>query len=91
MIVAVFKEQRHDHALEEVWLEYFPTASVGHPANDVMKLLLGQDSIQLDWKLLHANGTFKTPLLRGRVIFFRVLFLGHGAKVTVLVKGVGFA
>ena len=55
VVVAVLKEKRHYQAFKHAGLDYFPGSSVGHPANDILKLFLGQDRIEFDWELLNTN------------------------------------
>ena len=57
MVVAVLEKERHDQRLEQIGFEDFPGASVWHPANDVGKLLLAQNGVEFDGKLLHSDGT----------------------------------
>lgn len=60
-------------------------AYMRHPCDDIAKLLLSEDSIELDWKLLHPNWGLQTSaaLCCGRVA---VVVFGNGRKVTVLVQ-----
>ena len=58
MVVTVLEEQRHHQRLEHVRLEYLPRTPVGHPGDNVVELLLGQNGVKLDWKLLHSNRCF---------------------------------
>ncbi len=86
MVIAVLKEERHDHALKEVGLEYLPGAAMWHPGNDVVEFLLRENRVQLDGKLLHADGTLQTVAVVVVALFFCLGLFGHVTEVTVLVK-----
>ena len=97
MVVAVLEEERHHHALEEIGLEDFQTASMWHPRDDVMKLFLGEDGVEFDGEFLDANGALEVPSVvaaatataaassRGIVVTGVGLFR-HVAEVTVFVE-----
>jgi len=101
VVVAVLEEERHHHALEEIGLEDFPTASMWHPRDDVMKLFLGEDGVEFDGEFLDANGALEVPSVvaaatataaassRGIVVTGVGLFR-HVAEVTVFVEGAWF-
>ena len=59
MVVAVLEKEWHDERLKQIRLENFPGTPVGHPRDNVSKLLLGQDSVELDRELLHTDRSFQ--------------------------------
>mmetsp|Transcript_18026 Transcript_18026/g.29130 ORF Transcript_18026/g.29130 Transcript_18026/m.29130 type:complete len:266 (+) Transcript_18026:182-979(+) len=55
MVVAVLEKERHHQGLKEIRFQYLPRSSMGHPGDDILKLLLGQNGVQFDGKLLDTN------------------------------------
>jgi hypothetical protein len=63
---------------------------MGHPTDDVLELFLRQNGVQLDWKLLYSDGTFRVS---AAVLCWRwnfgaklVVVFGHMAKIPILVQ-----
>lgn len=66
MIVAVFEEEWHNQTLEEIWLQDLPRSSMWHPSDNVMKLLLCKDCVELYRELLHTDRTLHASTRAGR-------------------------
>lgn len=56
VIVAVLKKERHHQRFEKIWLQDFPRTTMWHPADDIGKFLLCQNSIKLDREFLYTDG-----------------------------------
>ena len=87
MVVAVLEKERHYQGFKQIRFEYLPGPSVRHPADDIGKLLLAQNGIELDGKLLHPNrglhGAPRTWGWRGcKWLIFQFLF-GNLGEITV--------
>jgi hypothetical protein len=64
VIVTVLEEERHYEGLEYTGFEHLPRSPMWHPADDVVKLFLGEDSIKLHGELLNANRALRTASRR---------------------------
>ena len=60
---------------------------MGHPRDNVSKLLLGQDSVELDRELLHTDGRLERPTIARSGLFWTgVVVFGDIGKVTIFVE-----
>lgn len=55
VVVAVLEEKGHDQALKQVRFQNFPRSTMGHPGDNIRELFLTENSIELDWELLHSD------------------------------------
>jgi hypothetical protein len=68
VIVTVLEEERHYESLKYTGFEHFPRSPVWHPADDVVKLFLSEDSVKLHGELLNTIDIELLGRLRGIMV-----------------------
>jgi len=74
---------RNDDAGQKIFVYYFPTSTMGQPANNVLVIRITDNAVQLGWKI----GTALVPAVSSPIVFYRHV---HAGKISVGVVDEGF-